>query len=298
MLLDTLLRKLGFQKSEIGKIKSSYSLRKYTEKKLVKRIYLAYMFILSLGYSPKETCTIIAKCPSAGGYSTNTLSRKIENLANLGFSAKEISKLIKSNPKILSYSTTTVKDKFDFFLSIGMPKAKVIKMVAHHPKILSYSIDQYKSTIKFLYDLKLDFTKEDIIEILVFTPQITALDQNNIQSKVDMLKSKNFTPQEIRSMIVNYPNFLGQDSNKLSRKIDIYIELGIINLIIKDSKRLMQSLELTVARVRFLQDKVFKGDKKNYHRIFKSQDIFKKMYQIDSETLKLLYAEEIKKYTL
>lgn len=298
MLLDTLLRKLGFQKREIDKIKSSYSLRSFTEKKLVKRIYLAYMFILSLGYSMTETCKIIATCPTIGGCSTNTLSRKIENLANLGFSAKEINKLIKRNPKSLSYSVTTVKDKFGFFINFGMEKAMVIKMFAHYPKILSSSIDQYKSIIKFLYDLKLDFTKGDIIEILVFTPQITAFDQNNIRNKVNMLKSKNFTAEEIRIMMVNYPNLLSQDFNKLSKKIDIYIELGIIGLIVRDSKRLMQSLELTIARVKFLQDRIHRDIESGYRRIFKDQNTFKKMYQIDSETLKLLYAEEIKKYTL
>ncbi len=293
-MFENLCSRLGFTKHEQKKIKNSYSLRKYTEKTLVKRLYKAYTFISSLGLNKKETCKIIVNCPTIGGTSPNTLSKKIENLANLGFQGEEITKIVKRNSKILSYSMDTVKDKFEFFTKLGMEKELVIKMFLRYPKLFSSSIELYQIVIKTLKDFRLEFTNEDIFTILSGCPQIYGLDLDKVRDRVKLLKDKNISNDEIREMIVNFPNILSQKQDNLEKKLDIYFELGLMSLIIKDSKRLMQSIDLTIKRMCFIRDREKELAPQKYFRIFNSQKAFQSLYGIDNEGLDTLYGNEVK----
>ena len=106
-----------------------------------------------------------------------------------------------------------------------------------------------------------------------------------------------FTKEEIVKITGNLPSFLLLSDSNVLAKINFFRSIGLANVIVNDSKKLMQSLELTYARYAYFQEINHEVNSSNYFRLFYSQKNFIKRYGVDNKTLlaKYLLDDEIKK---
>ena len=88
----------------------------------------------------------------------------------------------------------------------------------------------------------------------------------------------------------NFPQIISFKIDTLNKKYNYYQKLNMLDIFIKNPKYLMQSLELTDARYKYLINK--KIDVTNYSKLFLSDKKFKKTYGIDNKELIKIYKEK------
>ena len=71
----------------------------------------------------------------------------------------------------------------------------------------------------------------------------------------------------------------------IKQKITFLREIHLDFIAVEDTKKLMQSIDLTYARYMFLNEKDIKVNRDNYKRLFYDAKQFEKQYGIDKSTL-------------
>ena len=186
--------------------------------------------------------------PVLYGYSIENIKQKIEDLISLGYSQEDVIKMTKLLPALYSYSIENIKQKIEDLISLGYSRADVIKMTKLLPTLFGYSIENIEQKIEDL--ISLGYSRADVIKMTKTLPALFGLSIENIKQKI---------------------TFLGE------RQLDF--------IVIEDTKKLMQSIDLTYARYMFFKDKGIEVTKDNYRRLFYSAKIFEKQYGIDKSTL-------------
>ena len=242
--------------------------------------------LCNFGYTKEESKEIL-NTYSLNAYKPETLKKKIEEMnaymKKLGYSKEEVIKMAKSFPPIYSYNTDNIKQKIEHMKKLGYSKEEVIKMTKSLPAIYGYSIDNIKKKIEDME--KIGYSRAEVIKVTKSMPTIYGYSTDNIKQKIEDMEKLGYSKEEVIKMTKNLPAIYSLNIDNIKQKIDFYDSIGLHELAINDTKKLMQSVSLSYARYMFYKEKNIEINDKSYNKLFIGQKLFEKAYGITKEEL-------------
>lgn len=101
----------------------------------------------------------------------------------------------------------------------------------------------------------------------------------------EYFEKKSYSKKDIVKMTKLLPAIFGLSEENLNKKIEFYKEIDLEIIVMENTMRLMQSVELTYARYRFLNDLGININQDNYRKLFYDQKAFAKQYGITNKEL-------------
>ena len=136
-----------------------------------------------------------------------------------------------------------------------------------------------------MYMEKLGYSKEEVIKMTKSLPAIYSHSIDNIKQKIEDMEKLGYSRAEVIKMTKSLPAIYGYSIDNIKQKIDFYDSIGLHELAINDTKRLMQSVSLSYARYMFYKEKNIEITDKSYNKLFINQKQFQKAYGITKEEL-------------
>ena len=132
------------------------------------------------------------------------------------------------------------------------------------------------------------YTKEESKEILNTYP-LNACKPETLKKKIEeinmYMEKLGYSKEEVIKMTKSLPTIYGLSIDNIKQKIDFYDSIGLHELAINDTKKLMQSVSLSYARYMFYKEKNIEITDKSYNKLFIDQKQFQKVYGITKEEL-------------
>ena len=132
------------------------------------------------------------------------------------------------------------------------------------------------------------YTKEESKEILNTYPLNTCKPET-LKKKIEeinmYMEKLGYSRAEVIKMTKSLPAIYGLSIDNIKQKIDFYDSIGLHELAINDTKKLMQSVSLSYARYMFYKEKDIEITDKSYNKLFINQKQFQKAYGITKEEL-------------
>ena len=188
-----------------------------------------------------------------------------------------------SLPALYSYSIENIKQKIEDLISLGFSHEDVIKMTKFFPSLYGLNIENIKQKIEDL--ISLGYSHEDVIKMTKFFPSLYGLNIENIKQKIDDFISLRYGHEDIIKMTKTLPTLYGLNIENINQKLTFLREMHLDFIVVEDTKKLMQSIDLTYARYMFFKEKGIEITKDNYRRLFYDAKRFEKQYGIDKSTL-------------
>ncbi len=246
--------------------------------------------IVGFGYSKAEVIKMTKKSPSLYSLKAEKIKQKINDMISLGYTKEEVIIMTKKTPTLYSLKAEKIKQKIENMISLGYAKEEVLKMTKKCSSLYIFSIESMKIRIEDM--ISLGYTKEDVIEMTKNQPNLYSLSIEYIKQRIKDIISLGYERKEVIEMTKALPSLFGLSMENIKQKINFYKSVNLENIILKDTRQLMQSVELSYARYRYLTIKGIKITKDNYGKLFYSQRSFKEIFGADNETLKRLYPFE------
>ena len=290
-----LLINLGYSKKDAEAITSSYSLVRYKDETLCKKIYENYNYLNELGYTKTDIIKMTKSLPQLYSFSKETIANKIKFLISLGYTKTDVIKMTKILPALYGLSKETIEEKISFLISLGYTKADVIKMTKSLPTLYGLSKENIEEKIEFL--ISLGYTKADVIKMTKSLPSLYGYSKETIEEKISFLISLGYTKSDVINMTKSLSTLYSLSKENIEEKIKYLKDIGLEDIVINDTKKLMQSAPLTYARYEFLtKERGILIDETNYNKLFCNETMFKKQYGVSKEVLLKKYSyEEYKK---
>ena len=134
----------------------------------------------------------------------------------------------------------------------------------------------------------LGYTKEESKEILN-TYSLNTYKPETLKKKIEeinmYMEKLGYSKEEVIKMTKNLPAIYSLNIDNIKQKIDFYDSIGLHELAINDTKKLMQSVSLSYARYMFYKEKNIEINDKSYNKLFIGQKLFEKAYGITKEEL-------------
>ena len=259
MDLEKLFIELGYTSEEYKKIRNNYSVVRACDEVFYNNVVRNYKWFLELGYTKVEIKKIIKFLPAICCLNLENLNQKLEDLISLGYSKNDVIKMIKKFSSIFSISIENIKQKMKDIEALGYNEDEVLSMTRMFPVIFS-------------------------------------LDVENIKQKNKDLENLGYTPDEVKKITVTFPQVYSLSVDNLTPKIEFYDSIELHRMVVKDPRNLMQSVNVSYARHKFLQEKGINITMANYKKIFVAHKQFEDQYKITKETLfeKYNYEEDKK----
>ena len=126
-------------------------------------------------------------------------------------------------------------------------------------------------------------------------PSLYSLSIENIKQKIEDLVLLGYSHEDVIKMTKTLPSLYSLSIENIKQKTIFLKEINLDFIVVDDTKKLMQSIDLTYARYMFLREKGIEITKDNYKRLFYGAKQFEKQYGIDKSTLleKYSYQEYI-----
>ena len=132
------------------------------------------------------------------------------------------------------------------------------------------------------------YTKEESKEILN-TYSLNKCKPETLKKKIEeiniYMEKLGYSRAEVIKMTKSLPAIYGYRIDNIKQKIDFYDSIGLHELAINDTKKLMQSVSLSYARYMFYKEKNIEITDKSYNKLFINQKQFQKAYGITKEEL-------------
>ena len=209
-----------------------------------------------------------------------------EYLLNLGYSEEDIETILNSYAlKNLKEDTLLIhiKENYNLLIFLGYSHEDIVKMTKSLPALYSYSIENIKQKIDDL--ISLGYSHEDVIKMTKFFPSLYGLNIENIKQKIDDFISLGYGHEDVIKMTKTLPTLYGLNIENINQKLTFLREMHLDFIVVEDTKKLMQSIDLTYARYMFFKEKGIEITKDNYRRLFYDAKRFEKQYGIDKSTL-------------
>lgn len=193
----------------------------------------SYQLLLSLGYTNKKAQEIV-NSSLLHSHKDETLFKNILNVYNYlkkYYTKNEIIKMTKTLPSLYNFSTESIKQKIEDMMSLGYTRKEVIEMTKKQPSLYSVGIETIKQKINDM--MHLGYTRKEVIRM---TKQLPAL--------------------------------FGYSIDNIKRKINFYKSINLENIVLEDTKLLMQSVTLSYARYRYLKSREIIVNINSYSRLF------------------------------
>jgi len=256
-----LLKKYGYTDIQAKKIISNPTLDRMSNEKLLHSIEEKYLFLKSLEYTDEQIIKMIVSYPTIYSYSIHNMKSKIEDMKSLGYDKKDILKMLLFFPNLFGYGMANMRQKIDDMESLGYTKKEILRMTTFSPVIYGYSTD-------------------------------------NIKNKINDIESLGYTRGEVIKITVNLPSIFGYSTENIREKILYLREIGLEDVVVLDPKKIMQSVDLTYARYRYLTEELgLTLDMLNYRYLFEGEKSFVRKFKISKGELleKYNYENEVRK---
>ncbi len=235
------------------------------------------------GYSKKEIISIFSKYPELLCVSLERIRNKVAFFTSLGLTKSDIHHIVLKLPQVLSLSEETIAEKIAFFEGYGISKKDAISICRRFPQFMSIS----KTNIcdKIAWCQNLGITSADAAIMFTRTPSILGTSLAHFDEIVKAFKKRNYSDADIAAIVLEYPGILGFKLTTLDNKLDFIEENGLKTFTISRPTSLMQSVELTKARLIFLEnsDEYRKKFKMSY--LFLGNYWFEQKYHVSKEQL-------------
>ena len=209
-----------------------------------------------------------------------------EYLKEIGYTNYDIEKILTTYP-ICNLKEETllknIKKNYEYFIVIGYTQEEVLKMTKSFPVIYGLSIENIKQKIEDLESL--GYSHEEVLKMTKIHSIIYGLSIENIKQKIEDLESLGYGHEEVLKMTKSLPSIYNFSIENIKNKIEYLKEIGLEDIIINDSKQLMQSVDLTYARYELLKEKGIDITIENYIKLFINNKRFEKQYGITKQEI-------------
>ena len=123
--------------------------------------------------------------------------------------------------------------------------------------------------IKKLTDMEnLGYSRDDAIKMTKSSPAIYGFSLENMTQKLKDMENLGYSREDVIKMTKSLPTIYGLSLENIKHKIDFYREHDLDFISVSDTKKLMQSVELSYARMEFLDKRGVVIDSSNYALLF------------------------------
>lgn len=134
----------------------------------------------------------------------------------------------------------------------------------------------------------LGYTNEESKEILSTYP-LNTYKPETLKKRIEeinmYMEKLGYSRAELIKVTKSLPTIYGLSIDNIRQKIDFYDSIGLHELAINDTKKLMQSVSLSYARYMFYKEKSIEITDRSYKKLFIGQKRFEKAYGITKEEL-------------
>ena len=281
----------GFKEKEIIQIINNYANKSMKLETLLLSIIRINVFLISKGYTKEDIIKIIKEYPTIYSYGKNNLEEKYNNLIDLDYKPKEIIKMTKIFPKIYSYSKENIKNKINYLKQIGYTTQDILKITKELPQIFGYAIANIDKRIKDLIEIGYEDI-EEVLKITKFHVKIYSYSIENIKQRINDLIALGYTKEQVLKITKAFPNLFGLSLENIKEKIEYLRKIELEDIVLIDTKQLIQSISLTHARYEFYKNQNKDITITNYRLLFLDEKEFIKRFKITKQELTLIYPYE------
>ncbi len=260
--------------------------------------------ICTLGFEREEVIQKAKQTTAFYSYSFDTFKERVKAIADIGYGSTErpspevlsegeikAVQMIKRCPTILNYSKESLKAKIEDLISLEFSKEEVLKMTSKAPSLFGQTIDTLKEKKKGIIDI--GFSEEQVRKILVESPTTFGCTTQTVIDKIDGIVNLGYTKEEVMNVVTIYPTILTKSTGKIKDLVEFYDSIGMHELLLKEPKQFMQSVEVSYARYMFFKERGITINMDHYRNLFRSHVEFEERYGISKVDLlkKYNYAE-------
>ena len=132
------------------------------------------------------------------------------------------------------------------------------------------------------------YNDEEIDKIL-FDSNLVFIKESTLLKKLsdiyNLLISLGYSKSDVIKMTKLLPSLYSLSIENIKQKIIFLKESNLDFVILNDTKKLMQSIDLTFARYMYFKDNGITITSSNYRKLFYGNKVFEKQYSIDKITL-------------
>lgn len=218
------------------------------------------------------------------------LSKLLDEMRKLSLTKKDLGRLIstcarlkiKLNPERFIDNLKWAEEKNLDLLRLGKNILKSNIFVINKRSALEKD---------FLELVKLGLSEEEVREIVSSTPSTLTMDKNSIAYIMNLLIIFGLSEEEMKKVIIEYSAIFTLSIDNIIAKLRVLRDYNLMWYIIKKPKNLIQSAELTEARVIFLKSNYYKDeniqcDDEFARYVFAAEVNFRSKFEVDNEDVK------------
>lgn len=226
------------------------------------------------------------------------IPRTIECLESLGYSNKQIIKLTSSIPPILGHSEENLRTKVEDLEALGYRRSQIIRMSTNFASVFTYSISTMKQRISDIESL--GYTRREVLRMTLELPSLYGRSIENLVTKIHAIEGLGYSRDEVLRMTSLLPSLFSYSIENIKEKIDFARQVELEQALLDNPKNLMQSVDLTYARYKFLTEECVFLDEEVSQEIFRNAEHFKSKFKISKKELleKYSYGRDVRRLNL
>ena len=209
-----------------------------------------------------------------------------EYMKTLGYRDFEIDTFLKRYPyhKMKKSSILdNMKRVCTYFTSCDYTEEEVVKMAKKFPSLYNYGKENLEQKRKDM--MELGYQEEEITEMTKVFPALYSYGKSNMVGKIEDLMDLGYTREEVLQMTKTLPTLYGYHIDNIRSKINYLREIGLSMVPLRNTKDLVQSIDVTYARYEFLKARGSRVTEEHYKILFCSNKTFEKQYGVSKEQL-------------
>lgn len=276
---STFLESIGIPKSNIIRLtKLNHSMFTKSTTFLKK----LYDYFKDYGFDDKQVANLFGKRTRLVGFSVESVNKKIEILERY-FSKDKIIAILSACPQILCVNGDNSEEIISWLQNKGFTVKDIERMCEKFPIILTIQPKKIANIWSYLESLGLK--DEEIKKMIYAFPNILGLNIVNLKRHVDAIEDFGYSKDEMRRILSSVPTILGLKLSTLQEKLAFYDAHGFRGAIITCPSRLIQSLETTTNRIKFMKNN---GIDVSVGNLFVCSKRFKEKFGVATAELKQL----------
>ena len=240
-----------------------------------------------LGYSKEDVIKMGKRYPILFELRIQKIQERHAQLQELGYSKQQVLKIIKLNPRIFRLSIEVIRERIEEMQSLGYTKDDVLYIVQRQSSILWTTFEVMQEKIEQMQ--KMGYTKEEVLKMARSNTRIYNLSIEHVQSKIEKMKQLGYRKEEILNMCKMLPVIFSLSTDNIQEKVEFYYFIGLSSLVTQKPTIMIQSVQLSYAKYKFLEGIGVYIDETNYYSLLMEQNSFEKKYGITNEELLAKY---------
>lgn len=228
---------------------------------------------------------------------------------NSGVSIEKRKEARKKREEVSNYGTTTNKEfillspeqqELQLIMKIRTERLKEELSETNARKSALISEDAIKDKINVIMNYfknknnsdEIYFSDEDIRYIIFRYPTLISRSAETLDKKLDVLTSYDEIDEKTAyGMIKTFPAIMGYEASRTKGQLDLLDEEGLIDAVISNPRRFMQSLNLMYALIQYAKERYHVSNLRNINRnnIFLPNSTLKRLYGVSFDEIKGKY---------